>query len=111
MKNINYVEYIRKHISNTLRDKQIQRLHRLYEDYRFVIATETSLIIYFIAWTPYSIIALVQIFGNNFSLYHPWLMTICALLAKLSMNVNPIIYSIILKNQEVTVVTLHEELF
>ncbi|CAF2977777.1 unnamed protein product, partial [Rotaria sp. Silwood2] len=111
LENINHENPVRKHISNTLRDKEIQRLHRLYEDRRFVIATGRSIIIYLIAWTPYSAVALAQVFGDNYSLYHPWLMTTCALLAKLSMIVNPIIYTVILKYQEVPVVTSNEELF
>ncbi|CAF3410217.1 unnamed protein product [Rotaria sp. Silwood1] len=111
MENIHHQDGVRKHISNQSRNKEIQRLHRLYEDRRFVIATGRSLIIYLIGWTPYSIVALDQVFGDNFSLYHPWVMTICALLAKFSIIVNPIIYTIILKSQEVTVVTSQEELF
>jgi hypothetical protein len=93
---------MRRHMSQTLYEKENRRLHRLLEDHRFVVATAISVIIYMIAWTPYSIVALAQLFGDQFSLYHPWLMTTCALLAKLSMITNPIIYIIILRGHDMT---------
>jgi hypothetical protein len=37
-----------------------------------------------IPWTPYSVAALAQVFADQFSVYNPWLMTTCAVLAKLS---------------------------
>jgi hypothetical protein len=92
---------LRKHISHVSLDEARQRLLRLHEDRRFVLATDISLIIYLIAWTPYSIVALAQVFGDSFSLYNPWLMTTCALVAKLSMIINPVIYTAILKSREV----------
>lgn len=101
---------VRKHMSHASREKEMQRLHRLYEDRRFVVATAQSVVIYLIAWTPYSIVALAQVFGDHISLYNPWIMTTCALLAKLSMIVNPVIYTVILKTQEIIVLTSHEEL-
>lgn len=90
-------DQVRKHVSDTLYEKEIRRLYRLNEDRRFVLATGISVVIYLIAWTPYSVVALAQVFGDQFSLYNPWLMTTCAVLAKLSMITNPIIYGIILK--------------
>ena len=95
----NNEERMRRHVSDALYDKETRRLHRLNEDRRFVIATGTSVIIYLIAWTPYSIVALAQVFGDQFSVYNPWLMTTCALLAKLSMITNPVIYTMILKSR------------
>jgi hypothetical protein len=92
---------LRKHISVIASKKARQRLHRLYEDRRFVLATGISLIIYLIAWTLYSLVALAQVFGDSFSLYNPWLMTTCALITKLAMIINPIIYTTILKSREV----------
>ncbi|CAF4639105.1 unnamed protein product, partial [Rotaria socialis] len=86
---------IRRHVSGTLFEKEARRLH---EDQRFVLATGISVFVYIIAWTPYSIVAVVKIFGDQFSLYNPWLMTACAVLAKLSMVTNPIVYGIILKD-------------
>jgi hypothetical protein len=37
-----------------------------------------------IPWTPYSVAALAQVFADQFSVSNPWLMTTCAVLAKLS---------------------------
>ncbi|UJR27346.1 hypothetical protein I4U23_008639 [Adineta vaga] len=91
---------IRRHVSDVFHTKEKQRLQRLHEDRRFVVATGISVIIYIVAWTPYSIVALAQVFGDRFSLYNPWLMTTCAFLAKLSMITNPIIYTMILKSHD-----------
>ena len=96
---------IRRHISDTLIDKENRRLARLLEDRRFVFATAISVLIYMIAWIPYSIIALAQVFGDRLTLYNPWLMTTCALLAKVAMIFNPIIYSIILRGRSVRKMT------
>ncbi|CAF0934956.1 unnamed protein product [Rotaria sp. Silwood1] len=98
---------VRRHISDTLYEKETRRLHRLHEDRRFVLATGISVIIYIIAWTPYSVVALAQVFGDQFSLYNPWLMTTCAVLAKLSMIINPIIYGVILKGHIMMKLTLN----
>ncbi|CAF0919977.1 unnamed protein product [Adineta steineri] len=112
MNNIDTEDLLCKHISNTFSDEIKQRLQHFYDDQRFVIATRISVIIYLIAWTPYSIIALSQVFGVSFSLYKPWVMTLCALLAKLSMIINPIIYTFILKNREMpAMITIEEKLF
>lgn len=93
--------HMRRHISDTLIDKENRRLCRLLEDRRFVRATAISVLIYMIAWTPYSVVALAQVFGDRLTLYNPWLMTSCALLAKTSMITNPIIYSLILRSRGV----------
>jgi hypothetical protein len=95
-------DHMRRHMTDALYDKETQRLHRLYEDRRFVVATGISVVIYLIAWTPYSIVALAQVFGDQFSLYNPWIMTTCAVLAKLSMITNPIIYTIILRGRSMS---------
>jgi len=91
---------MRRHTSDTLNNKGSRRLARLHEDRRFVLATGISVIIYIIAWTPYSVVALAQVFGDQLSIYNPWLMTTCALLAKFSMITNPIIYTTILKGRQ-----------
>ncbi|CAF2106566.1 unnamed protein product [Rotaria magnacalcarata] len=107
MNGINREQLVRKHASNKSKNREGQRQHHLYADCRFVIATERSLIIYLITWTPYSVVALTQVFRDRFSLHNPWIMTTCALFAKLSTITNPIIYTIILKSQELSVTTLH----
>jgi hypothetical protein len=92
-------ENIRRHISDKLFDKETRRLNRLHEDRRFVVATGISVIIYMIAWTPYSAVALAQVFGDQFSVHNPWIMTTCAVLAKISMITNPVIYIMLLEGQ------------
>ncbi|CAF1548230.1 unnamed protein product [Adineta steineri] len=94
-------ERMRRHVSDSLYDKENRRLHRLHEDRRFVVATAISVVIYIIAWTPYSIVAVAQVFGDRFFLYNPWIMTTCAVLAKLSMITNPVIYVMILKGHDI----------
>ena len=97
--------FMRRHASDKLNDIAHRRLIRLHEDRRFVLATAISVVIYIIAWTPYSVVALTQVFGGRFTLYTPWLMTTCALLAKLSMITNPFIYIIALKGHDITKTT------
>ena len=96
---------LRRHVSDSLFGKELRRLQYLNQDRQFVRATGISVLIYLIAWSPYSIVALAQVFGDVFSLYNPWLMTTCALLAKLSMIMNPIIYTILLRGGDMTIVT------
>ena len=94
-------ERMRRHLSYSLFIKQSRRLNRLRDDRHFVIATGISVVVYFIAWTPYSLVAIGQVFGDQFSLYHPWLMTTCAVLAKLSMITNPMIFMVTLESRDV----------
>ena len=75
-------------------EKETQRLNRLHEDHRFVLAACISIIVYVTAWVPYSIVALAQVFGNQ---YNPWILTTCAILAKLVIITNPVIFGILLK--------------
>ena len=96
---------LRRHASQSQYDRERRRLQYLNQDRRFVLATSISVLIYLIAWSPYSIVALAQVFGDLFSLYNPWLMTTWALLAKLSMISNPIIYTILLRTREMPIVT------
>jgi hypothetical protein len=107
MNKINNQDSIRRHISDTLCNRETQRL---YEDHQFVLARGINVVIYLIAWSPYSFVALAQIFVDQFSIYNPWLMTICALLAKLYMMINPIIYTFIRKGRELNTEQLFRKL-
>ncbi|CAF1312249.1 unnamed protein product [Adineta ricciae] len=102
-------DMLRRHISTDLCEQTLRRLQHLYEDRRFVIATGVSVVIYLIAWTPYSLIALSQLFGRNFSLREPWIVTACAVIAKLSMISNPVIYTILLKTRETPAIIRNED--
>ncbi|CAF4135661.1 unnamed protein product [Rotaria magnacalcarata] len=92
---IYHLTYLRPSI--VLELQQIPKARRSHEDQRFVLATGINVFVYIIAWTPYSIVALAQVFGDQFPLYNPWLTKIGAVLVKLSMITNPIVYGIILK--------------
>ena len=97
---------LRRHVSESRHENERRRLFYLQQDRRFVIATGFSIFIYLFAWTPYNVLALAQVFGNSLSPRNRWLMTTAALLAKLSMITNPIIYSILLKPREVSLETI-----
>ena len=95
---------MRRHISDPLYEKEMQRLNCLHEDRRFVVATGICVMIYLVAWTPYSCVAISQVLGNDFFSRNLWMMTTCALLAKMSMITNPIIYTILLKGGDTAAV-------
>ena len=61
-------------------------------EYRFIQAIISLVCIYIISWTPYSIIAILQLFHSKFLDRHSFLITICAFVAKLSVIVAPIVY-------------------
>lgn len=61
-------------------------------EYRFIQAIIFLVSIYIISWTPYSIIAILQLFHSEFLVQHSFLITICAFVAKLSVIVAPIVY-------------------
>ncbi len=70
----------------------INRLQRLKIDRRYALITAVISIHYLIAWTPYASIELLNLTGRStFIQRNPFLPTFCALLAKLSLIVNPII--------------------
>ena len=96
---------MRRHVSDDQYEKELRRLRLLQQDRRFVVATGISIVVYCIAWTPYSVVAITQVLGERFSIYNPWLMTTCAVLAKLAMITNPIIYTIILESRAETIIT------
>jgi hypothetical protein len=68
------------------------RLQRLKIDRRYTLMTAIIAIQYLIAWTPYACIELLNLSGRStFVERNPFLSTFCALLAKLSLILNPII--------------------
>lgn len=87
----------RRHVSQRFHQEEIQRLQCLNEDQRFILITEINIFTYLFAWTPYSFVALGQIFGLEIFITNRYLMTTCAILAKLSIIFNPILYTILLK--------------
>lgn len=61
-------------------------------EYRFVKAMIFLVSIYIFAWTPYSIIALLQLFHVHFIFRHAVFITLSAFIAKLSVISAPFIY-------------------
>ena len=65
---------------------------RLRAEYRFVRAVIFLVGSYIFAWTPYSINAVLQMFHNEFIFRHTFLITLSALIAKLSVILAPFVY-------------------
>lgn len=61
-------------------------------EYRFIQAIIFLVSTYIIAWTPYSIIAVLQLFQFEFPFRSSFLVTLCAFIAKLSVIVAPLVY-------------------
>jgi hypothetical protein len=83
---------LRKCLSDVRLKETTNRLQRLKIDRRYAQMTAIIAIQYLIAWTPYACIELLNISGRTrFVERNPFLATFCALLAKLSLILNPII--------------------
>jgi hypothetical protein len=61
-------------------------------DYRFLRAIVFLISSYLIAWTPYSIIAILQLLHVKFIFQHAFLITFSAFLAKTSVILSPFVY-------------------
>lgn len=83
---------LRKSISDVTLKETTNRLQRLKIDRRYALLTAVIAIQYLIAWTPYACVELLNLTGGStFVQHNPFLPTFCALLAKLSLILNPII--------------------
>ncbi|CAF3383106.1 unnamed protein product [Rotaria socialis] len=69
----------------------------LRADYRFLRGAIFLVSSYLIAWTPYSIIAVLQLLDVKFIFQHSVLITISAFIAKISVIVAPFVYLSIMK--------------
>lgn len=65
---------------------------RVRLEYRFVKAIIFLVVTYILAWTPYSIIALLQLFRIDFIFQHSSFTTLSAFIAKLSVISAPLVY-------------------
>ncbi|CAF1180479.1 unnamed protein product [Didymodactylos carnosus] len=83
---------IRRQLSDKIIIRNSARLKRLKADKRFALATLFLVSEYLLSWTPYAILILLELFGISSSSKTPLLMTECALIAKLAMVLNPLIY-------------------
>ena len=78
-------------ISSCYIQKAVDR-KRLRVEYRFIKAIFFLVSAYIIAWTPYSIIALLQLFHVHFILNYAFFITLSAFIAKLSVIFAPFVY-------------------
>jgi hypothetical protein len=77
---------------NTTIHSAVSDLQRLKIDRRYARMTAMIAAQYLIAWTPYACIEILNLSGQStFVQRNPFLPTICALLAKLSLILNPLV--------------------
>jgi hypothetical protein len=81
----------RSNITSTYVKKAADR-KRLRLEYRVIQAIVFLVSAYIIAWTPYSIIALLQLFHVDFIFKHAFIITLSAFIAKLSVIFAPLVY-------------------
>lgn len=83
---------LRKCLSDARLKETTNRLQRLKLDRRYALMTAMIASQYLIAWTPYACIEILNITGRStFIQRNAFLPTFCALLAKLSLILNPLI--------------------
>jgi hypothetical protein len=83
---------VRKCLSDARLKATTNRLQRLKIDRRYARMTAMIAAQYLIAWTPYACIEILNLSGQStFVQRNPFLPTICALLAKLSLILNPLV--------------------
>lgn len=96
-----YFEQISYHRSNNticyMRKAADRKRFRI--EYRFIQAIIFLVSTYIIAWTPYSIIAVLQLFHIEFVFQHAYLITLSAFIAKLSVILAPLVYLSIMHSQ------------
>ncbi|CAF1542812.1 unnamed protein product, partial [Didymodactylos carnosus] len=88
---------VRKYLNDKLLICHAQKLKRLKIDRRFAIATIFFVTQYVLCWAPYATVALFQIFGILLVKKYPIILAACALVAKLSIIANPIVYIFTIK--------------
>ena len=86
---VNYVE--QTHDSNYY-VRHVNKQKRLRMDYRFFRAILFVIGNYLLAWTPYSIVAVLQLLNVQWIFNHAFLMTLSAFLAKSSVISAPFVY-------------------
>jgi hypothetical protein len=83
---------LRKCLSDARLQETTNRLQRLKIDRRYARMTAMIAAQYIIAWTPYACIEILNLTGRStFVQRNPFLSTFCALMAKLSLILNPLI--------------------
>ena len=72
--------------------RQLKHRQTIRMNTQFLRAIIVLISNYLIAWTPYSIVALLQLYRVEFIFQHAYLMTLTAFIGKLSVIVTPMIY-------------------
>jgi hypothetical protein len=83
---------------------QIHYIMRLKADRRFALATIFLVSEYLLSWTPYACIALLYLFNMRLIIEQPLFITICAFIAKISMIINPFIYLLTIKTDQMKII-------
>ncbi|CAF2765359.1 unnamed protein product [Rotaria sp. Silwood2] len=79
-------------LPDTRLEETTNRLQRLKIDRRYALITAMIAAQYLITWTPYTFVELLNVIGQStFIQRNPFLPTLCGLLAKLSLILNPLI--------------------
>ncbi|CAF4311342.1 unnamed protein product, partial [Rotaria sp. Silwood2] len=77
---------------DTRLEETTNRLQRLKIDRRYALITAMIAAQYLITWTPYTFVEVLNAIGQStFIQRNPFLPTLCGLLAKLSLILNPLI--------------------
>ena len=83
---------LRKSLSDARLKQTTNRLQRLKLDRRYALMTAMIAAQYLVAWTPYACVEVLNMAGRSeFIARNPFLPTFCALVAKLSLILNPLI--------------------
>lgn len=67
-------------------------LHRYDKQIKLSVTLFISICVFLMAWLPYALVALIAQFGNR-DVIGPFATSVCAVLAKSSVVLNPIVYS------------------
>ena len=82
----------------------VVRLNPLKIEQRFALATIFLVAEYLLSWTPYACMALLYLFQVTLIIEQPLLITICAFIAKVSMMINPFIYILAIRTNQLKMI-------
>lgn len=91
-------------IVDPVRIRYSMNLRRLKADRHFALATILLVSEYLLSWTPYAYFALLSLSHARFMTENSYLITISALIAKISMIINPFIYIATIKTKELNII-------
>ena len=95
--------------NDSIQVRHLMHLSRLKVDRRFALATLFLVTEYLLSWTPYAIVALLNLFRIEFIAQQPLVITFCAFIAKISMIINPFIYISAIKTTQLRTILYRQE--